>query len=82
MNSERWQKLMADDTLALTASEKRIGWHFCNDYDGLLVGPTMGEWRTCQCFRHNSRLAFERRCIASGLAVAPKHEQVAQEDVF
>lgn len=25
------------------------GWHFCWDWDGLLVGPGMGELQTCTC---------------------------------
>lgn len=71
MTAERWQQLMADDSLHLTMKEHLLGWHFCVEYDGLLISPTMGEWHTCQCHRKNTRLAFERRCVAAGFKLAP-----------
>lgn len=46
---DRWRALMADDTLPLTQAEISHGWHFCVDWDGLLVGPGMGEVRHCHC---------------------------------
>jgi hypothetical protein len=33
----------------LTAEEFRQGWHWCGDFDGLLVGPGMGELASCTC---------------------------------
>ncbi len=52
MEEERWLKLMESDSLKLTDDEIRDGWHFCGDWDGLLVGPTMPmEQDCCTCFR-------------------------------
>lgn len=37
MHHARWHHLMKDDTLKLTDSEQKEGWHWCNEFDGLLV---------------------------------------------
>lgn len=51
MTDERWNALMDSDTLALTDEELAKGWHWCGEFDGLLVGPTMEmEWDVCTCF--------------------------------
>ena len=34
----------------LTPEEKAAGWHFCCEFDGLLVGPGMCEQQFCLCF--------------------------------
>ena len=49
MTEDRWTALMVDDTLPLTDQEADLGWHFCLEWDGLLVGPGMGELRACCC---------------------------------
>lgn len=33
----------------MSAAEKTAGWHWCREYDGLLVGPGMGELAHCGC---------------------------------
>lgn len=33
----------------LTESEIKQGWHFCCEFDGLLVGPDMTEQQFCTC---------------------------------
>jgi len=48
---DRWSALMADDDKELTAEEIKEGYHFCYDWDGLLVGPDMKEMETCRCFK-------------------------------
>lgn len=82
MKESRWTQLMNDDKEPLLPSEIAIGWHFCNDYDGLLVGPTMGEWHTCTCFRPNTKLAKRRRCAAAGFELAPETSPQDLEAVF
>lgn len=37
MKSERWKLLMEDYKIPLTNAEQDEGWHFCNEFDGLLV---------------------------------------------
>lgn len=49
MNNERWKDLMANDKLYLTVEELQEYWHFCPDWDGLLINPDMGEWKACCC---------------------------------
>lgn len=53
MTSNRYKELMADDTAQLTDAEIAAGWHFCQDYDGLLVGPGMMELSVCRCLFKN-----------------------------
>jgi hypothetical protein len=40
---------MRDDSKALTQAELELGWHWCYEWDGLLVGPNMDELRCCNC---------------------------------
>jgi len=49
MTEQRWSNLMNDDYLILSDSEISEGWHFCYEFDGLLVGPGMGEVEFCNC---------------------------------
>lgn len=49
MPYERWKALMENDDLKLTSDELEQGWHFCWDWDGLLVGPGMMELKHCHC---------------------------------
>lgn len=51
MTDERYVALMKDDSLKLTEDELREGWHFCCEFDGLLVGPGMGEQAFCDCLK-------------------------------
>lgn len=48
MTDDRWKFLMGNK---LTQEEMSRGWHWCPEFDGLLVGPGMGEWDDglCQC---------------------------------
>lgn len=49
MTEYQWQKLMKDDNEPLTQIEIADGWHFCHDFDGLLVGSGMEELHYCHC---------------------------------
>lgn len=50
MTDERWRNLMNDDDAPLTPAEIADGWHFCPEFDGLLIGPDMPqELSICQC---------------------------------
>lgn len=49
MTDDRWKSLMANDDLKLTDDEIALGWHFCTEFDGLLVGPEMYELKACNC---------------------------------
>ncbi len=49
MTDERYRELMDSDDIFLTADERREGWHYCLDWDLLLVGPDMPEKEVCMC---------------------------------
>ena len=50
MTDERYRDLMNFDSMArLTHEEQDQGWHFCYEFDGLLVGPQMDELLCCRC---------------------------------
>jgi hypothetical protein len=53
MESERWNAVMnwsgQADEMRLTPAEMDAGWHFCYDWDELLVGPGMMELSCCHC---------------------------------
>lgn len=56
MTRERWKQLMGDCVAGaglqrLTLEEMESKWHFCDEWDGLLVGPEMEEFEFCSCYR-------------------------------
>jgi hypothetical protein len=49
MTLERWKELSGATAQPVSNLEASQGWHFCPDWDDLLIGPSMGEWHWCQC---------------------------------
>lgn len=50
MTDERYRLVSESDTEPLTPEEIAAGWHFCLEFDGLLVGPDMPmELSVCTC---------------------------------
>ncbi len=49
MSPERYYEVAWDIEKDLTAKEFKEGWHFCCEFDGLLVGPGMEEQKYCNC---------------------------------
>lgn len=50
MTPERYNELMNPvRDVPLSEDEFILGWHFCNEFDGLLVGPGMHELQACRC---------------------------------
>ena len=49
MTEERYNQLSNNDNLKLTDDELKEGWHFCDEWDGLLVSPEMPESKHCRC---------------------------------
>ena len=48
MTNDRY--LQAEHTGILTEEELKEGWHWCPDWDFMLIGPEMeGEWDCCSC---------------------------------
>ena len=48
METSRYEELN-EMGIGLTKEEVAKGWHFCCDWDFLLVGPGMQEALACQC---------------------------------
>lgn len=50
MDSSRYKQLeKGPQNGELTAEELADGWHWCNDFDGMLVGPGTVELLECTC---------------------------------
>lgn len=51
MTTERWLELQEskDPHIRISDAELAEGWHWCAEFDGLLVGPGMSELRFCKC---------------------------------
>lgn len=49
MTKQRYYQLAQSLTLNLTAEEFDAGWHFCPDWDGMLIHKTDGEMDGCTC---------------------------------
>ena len=59
MSLSRWKVLMDNESKQLSPEEREKGWHFCYEFDGLLVGPTEDtEWKCCTCFSEEEKAAF------------------------
>jgi hypothetical protein len=62
MNIDRYNKIMWEDTEKLTAEDTKKGWHYCCEFDDLLVGPEMeGEWQCCTCFTEEEKNELNSR---------------------
>lgn len=53
---ERFHELENDWSLRLTKEEVAEGWHWCDDWDGLLIHPTMKEADACLCFKEKENV--------------------------
>lgn len=49
MTPDRYRQLMDNPEETLTKEEWDSGWHFCNEFDGLVVGPGEAEALVCSC---------------------------------
>lgn len=49
MTPERYRELNSAASGTLTAEEMRAGWHFCPDWDFLLINPSEPEGESCCC---------------------------------
>lgn len=51
MDDARWEDMMLGESedCKLTQDEIDAGWHYCSNWDGLLVGPGMAELNCCTC---------------------------------
>jgi len=52
MTKERYNEIMNDNS-ELTEEEMKRGWHFCQEWDRLLIHPSMKEADYCNCPAYN-----------------------------
>jgi hypothetical protein len=59
MTDERWLHLEKTGK-GLTEDEMKEGWHWCYEYDLLLMGPGMSGFENClhSCFEEEARIAL------------------------
>lgn len=50
MTYGRYLELAHDINLCLTKEEIADGWHFCYDFDGLLIHKKSPEFNYCTCY--------------------------------
>lgn len=48
MNHNRYYQIDRDG-YGLTEEEVKDGWHFCPEWDQMLIGPDMPELESCTC---------------------------------
>lgn len=70
MSEERWNYLMqpfnGNEDVLLTAEELANGWHWCEEWDGLLIHSDDREFEHCKCdfmkkFRTPARIEMMKR---------------------
>lgn len=49
MDDERYYMLENDPNSCLTLEERREGWHFCPEMEGILIGPAFITRFPCSC---------------------------------
>lgn len=62
MSQERYQQVMYNYEEKLTEEEMNNGWHFCWEYDGLLVNAHDPEMRETGCHCLDNRPGFKFGC--------------------
>jgi hypothetical protein len=43
------QPFEGDESVMLTAAELKNGWHWCDEWDGLLIHIDDAEFKQCKC---------------------------------
>lgn len=59
MNIDRWKQLYRDQDAELTEEEIGQGVHFCAEWDGMPIDPSMPEFDCCTCFSRTQRQELE-----------------------
>lgn len=57
MTDERYKQ--ANSEHRVTPEELAAGWHFCRDWDDMLIGPGWGELEFCHCKNIPKELKLE-----------------------
>lgn len=57
MTKQRYRELELNGNLSLTQEEVKDGWHFCNDFDGMLMNKKWPAYELCTCFYKQQKTA-------------------------
>jgi hypothetical protein len=79
MDIKRYNELMRNEDLKLSKSEIKDGWHFCYEWDELLIGPGMGEMEYCTCSDVDKTL--HRKMVASQKSNKSLLTTVSEDDI-
>lgn len=79
MTSARYMELSGDMDLSLTPEEFAAGWHFCNDWDGLLIHASDPEAEACLCARPRPGPAW-LRAFTQPRKEQPQPEEAAADE--
>ena len=62
MSLERYKCLMkgTGPCIRLSENEMKEGWHFCSEWDDLLIHPDSAEFQFCSCSHMKKFKTFER----------------------
>lgn len=76
MTRDRYMQLMGHDkgcpNADLNDEEIAEGWHFCWEFDGLLVGPGMkGELKFCNCIPEDHPARFATPTVSETSSPVP-----------
>ena len=77
MTKERYTAVSEYENAPLTPEEITEGWHFCHEWDNLLVGPEMGELEPYSCLSedHPVYMTIPKRPVHEILALyGPKED--------
>ncbi len=80
MTTEHWIALMENYELDLTPEEIAEGWHWCSNWDGLLVGPGTEELKTCTCCKPVESVQLYVAMWGPGYPVPPTLVSVPSKD--
>jgi hypothetical protein len=89
MTKERWLELMQpyaeNDGINLTAEEVEAGWHWCDEWDGLLIHVDDVEFEACRCswmdkFRTPERIKMIKERMEQRHKSQEAMEQIAKLD--
>lgn len=67
MPYNRYQELQWAENVRLTEEEMKAGWHWCYEWDDMLIHPNMPEYAHCTCKGNEewAKKAFDREAALS-----------------
>lgn len=82
MTKERYEFLMSDIDASLTQQEIDEGYHFCPEWDGLLIHKNDAESEYCSCEEHTEeqKISFAKGKLERDAYLAAKGDKAGNWD--